>query len=122
MQKIIALTLASEMGIKALLAMKEDEIFRNADIAQSLNCSAAHMSKILQRLAKRGIVKPVRGPKGGYALAKPLKSVTILDVIEAIDSSLVTQSVGNEVNPVGRFFGRMHNRAMQDLDVRLTEI
>ena len=43
------------------------------------------LSKILQRLATKGILSSMTGPGGGYALAKPPKELSLYDIVEAID-------------------------------------
>ena len=45
----------------------------------------AYLSKILQGLAKRGIVTTQRGIGGGVALAKSPEELTILDVVNAVE-------------------------------------
>lgn len=56
--------------------------------AEVMKVSEAHLSKILQRLHKAGIVKALRGPKGGYVLNRPLTQIRLLDIFEAIDGPM----------------------------------
>lgn len=56
--------------------------------AKAMKVSAAHLSKILQRLTKAGIIRAVRGPKGGYLLNRPLADIRLRDVFEAIEGPL----------------------------------
>ncbi len=56
-----------------------------ADIAKEYGISAALMAKILQRLAKQGLVAARHGATGGYRLARDPSVITALDVIHAVD-------------------------------------
>ncbi len=58
------------------------------DISGRLGVSEFHLAKVLQRLAKNGLVKSTRGPRGGFALARKSGSITLLDVYEAIEGPL----------------------------------
>ncbi|MCX5794938.1 MAG: Rrf2 family transcriptional regulator [Elusimicrobia bacterium] len=122
MRNMIAITLAAELGMKALLKMPSGDVVRCDEVARLVPCSPAHMSKILQRLAKHSIITPVRGPKGGYRLARPVGDITVTQVIEAVDGRLDAAPEGRELDPVSRLLGRMHNRAVQDLNVRLADL
>jgi FeS assembly SUF system regulator len=44
--------------------------------------------KILKLLVKADIVSSVRGPKGGYRLNRPIRTISILDVVNAIDGQV----------------------------------
>ncbi len=74
-----------------LLETDPDRSFSNVEIADDLQVSKNHLSKVLQRLTKTGLVKSIRGPKGGYKLAKSGKDITLLNVYEAIDGEVQTR-------------------------------
>lgn len=58
------------------------------NIATKLDASEAHLSKVLQRLVKSGVLKSSRGPGGGFTLGKPAISITLLDIYESVEGPL----------------------------------
>ena len=68
-----------------LLATDPDALLTTREIASRLHVSEAHLSKVLQRLTKTGLMKSIRGPKGGFVLGKSANEITLLDVYESID-------------------------------------
>ena len=62
-----------------------DEKVSTREIASRLRVSEAHLSKVLQRLHKAGLVDAIRGPGGGFALSRPGQKITLLEVYEAIE-------------------------------------
>ena len=60
------------------------------DMAGQLKASEAHLSKVMQRLARARIVKSHRGPRGGFALDTGKDDTTLLDVYEAIEGPFST--------------------------------
>jgi len=75
-----------------LLAANCDDEVSTRRIAMELQVSEAHLSKVLQRLGKVGLVNSTRGPKGGFALAREPEEITLLNIYEAIDGPLATNS------------------------------
>ena len=69
----------------AFLASNSDKSSSTKEIAAKLRVSEAHLSKVLQRLSKVGLVKSIRGPKGGFSLGKASDEISLLDVYESID-------------------------------------
>ncbi len=45
----------------------------------------ATLSKVLQALARAGVIRSVRGPRGGVRLAQDTAQITVLDVVRAVD-------------------------------------
>lgn len=56
-------------------------------IAQYQGIDLHYAQQILQRLRKKGVVKSIRGPQGGYRLAKPSSEITIKDILIACEGS-----------------------------------
>jgi Rrf2 family protein len=75
----------------ALLAANGRPANTTTEISTRLRASEAHLSKVLQRLAKAGLVASTRGPKGGYSLAKGPGEISLLDVYEAMDGPLAAR-------------------------------
>jgi len=63
-----------------------------SDIAEAYGISATLMAKVLQKLARNGLVKARHGSSGGYTLAREASRITALDVITAIDGPLFITS------------------------------
>jgi Rrf2 family protein len=57
-------------------------------IAEDLGIPAELLAKILQRLAKRRLIRSVNGPKGGYVLARQPGKITVGEVLRAIEGPL----------------------------------
>jgi Rrf2 family protein len=75
----------------AIVAIKSPERVNVKLLAKTLEASEAHLAKVFQRLAKAGFVKSVRGPAGGFVLAKAAKEITLLDIYEAIEGRVNLQ-------------------------------
>jgi Rrf2 family protein len=72
----------------AVLAGHPDEPFSTTQLAERISASEAHLSKVLQRLAKADLVSSTRGPGGGFKLSKPPNEISLLEIYEAIDGKL----------------------------------
>lgn len=79
-------SVATGYALQALAALPEDGTFCLAkDLAAYLDLPAPFLAKILQNLARHGLLESVRGPKGGFRLAKPAKSITVEEVVYALE-------------------------------------
>jgi Rrf2 family protein len=56
-----------------------------ARIAEDLEVSYNHLSKVLQQLTRAGLITPVRGPKGGFELSAAGRKARVRDFVGAID-------------------------------------
>jgi Rrf2 family protein len=87
MAKLIKLSEAATLALHAmvLLAGRADRPLSTGEAASFLSVSEAHLSKVLQRLARNGLVKSLRGPRGGFIIVKNGGAITLLDIYEAIE-------------------------------------
>jgi FeS assembly SUF system regulator len=82
----------------ALIAVRHLATHRNepslsaSDIAQAYGISAPLLAKVLQRLAKHGLLTARHGSSGGYQLARHPNDISALDVINAVDGPVVITS------------------------------
>ena len=58
------------------------------EIAEEYHIPVELLAKVLQTLAKHGIIESQNGPKGGYLLAREAGRITIAQVLEAIEGPL----------------------------------
>ncbi len=82
---------AANLAIHALtyLANNPDlQPISTGQVAEALDASDNHLSKVFQRLTKVGLVKSIRGPRGGFYLAWEPGDITLLEIYEAIDGVL----------------------------------
>jgi Rrf2 family protein len=56
------------------------------DLAERESLPADYVEQILLKLRRAGLVKSVRGAKGGYYLARPPQGITVKDVMEAAEN------------------------------------
>ena len=89
MSNMLKISEAASLALHStvLLAANPDELISTREIAAILHVSEAHLSKVLQRLTRAGIVRAIRGPKGGFRLAKSAHETTLLDVYESIEGT-----------------------------------
>jgi Rrf2 family protein len=68
------------------LAMRSDAASASArEIAEQYDIPIELMAKVLQRLARRGLLTSHQGTRGGYRLARPSGVISVADIIQAID-------------------------------------
>ena len=68
-----------------------------ADISQCQGISLSYLEQLFAKLRKSGLVVGVRGPGGGYRLARSPHEISIAQVISAIDESVQPQPEHNEL-------------------------
>ncbi len=59
-----------------------------AELSEAQEITVPYLEQIFAKLKKCALVKSVRGPGGGYVLAKEAADILISDIIDAVDESL----------------------------------
>jgi len=87
MAKLIKMSEAVSLAlhVMVLMASNPHAPLSTHDAASRIKVSEAHLSKVLQRLAKGGLVRSVRGPGGGFVLGRDAADISLLDVYESIE-------------------------------------
>jgi len=87
MSSLLGISEGAALALHAVtyIASEEGRISSTRRIASVLKVSEAHLSKVLQRLAKAGLIKSIRGPSGGFTFRKEAQKISLLDVFEAIE-------------------------------------
>ncbi len=92
---MLRLTKKADYGLMALkyLAEQASNGAQSAkDIADAYHIPPQLLAKILQTLAKAGLLVSHAGTNGGYALARPASEISAFEVIRAIDGPLFITS------------------------------
>ena len=80
------LTRAGEYAVRCVFYLADQaagEVVRRQEIAQNMDIPNQFLGKIVQPLARSGIIEIVQGSKGGYRLLIPPERLSLLDVVEA---------------------------------------
>lgn len=84
----------STKGRYAVMAMTDlagrpaDKATPLAAIAETQQISKPYLEQLFARLRRRGLVRSVRGPGGGYRLARSAEALSIAEVVAAVDEPL----------------------------------
>jgi len=81
------LSRASAVGVYACvhLAQAEKTPVQAGRVAEAIGQHPDYLIKILQRLTRDGILNSIRGPSGGFRLARAPDTISLLQIVEAID-------------------------------------
>jgi Rrf2 family transcriptional regulator, cysteine metabolism repressor len=82
------LTMKGDYGLRAMLdlaAYYGQGPIESSDIASRQFIPEQYLDQILMALRKEGLIKSVRGPKGGHMLAKPPAQITMAQVMQALE-------------------------------------
>jgi FeS assembly SUF system regulator len=79
------------------LALQADAPSTSArEIAEQYNIPIELMAKVLQRLVRAGVLISTQGTRGGYTLSRCSSSISLADVIEAIDGPFAVTACSTE--------------------------
>ena len=83
-----------------------------AYISERENISVPYLEQLLSKLRRKGLVKSVRGPKGGYILARKPKKITVGDIVRVLDG---------DITPVHCVSNKSLNRSCKMIDRCVTK-
>ncbi|MDQ1314573.1 MAG: Rrf2 family transcriptional regulator, iron-sulfur cluster assembly transcription factor [Pseudomonadota bacterium] len=69
-----------------------------AGISERQDISLSYLEQLFSRLRRHELVESVRGPGGGYYLARSLDDVSVADIIRAVDEPIDSTQCGGKEN------------------------
>jgi Rrf2 family protein len=85
-------------AVRDVAKLPEGERLPTAVIAERQKIPLPFLAKIVSQLAVKGILEATRGASGGVSLARPAESITLLEVIEAIDGPMTLNRCTRDPN------------------------
>lgn len=81
------LTAFTDFGLRTLLRLagEPERSFTTDEVATELRVSRNHLTKVVRDLAGAGYVRTQRGAGGGFRLARPAQSITLGEVVRALE-------------------------------------
>lgn len=78
---------ASEYALRGVvwLAQRKGQTFKLREIAEGTKAAPGYLIKVLQSLAKAEIISTQRGSSGGFSLIREPVSLSVLEIINAVD-------------------------------------
>jgi len=95
------LTTKGRFAVTAMidLAMRQaDGPITLAGISERQKISLSYLEQLFGKLRRHKLVGSIRGPGGGYCLAKPMDKVSVADIIIAVDEPLDATQCGGKEN------------------------
>jgi Rrf2 family protein len=82
----IVISQTVEYALRAIVYLADQgEARTNQQIAETTHVPPAYLSKVMQELGRAGLVQSQRGRHGGFTLGKEPKSMTIWEVVQAVE-------------------------------------
>ncbi len=90
-----------EYALIAMVEMAEQEpseLVTAREISRRYNIPNEILGKILQKLTRQGLLKSVQGVRGGYTLERRPQTITIREVVEAVDGPMSLVACSTDAN------------------------
>lgn len=117
----------STKGRYAMIALADlaysgsSELMNLNELAKRQNLSLHYLEQLFVKLRRAGLVDSVRGPSGGYRLAKSPESIRITEILEAVDETVNALHTGAGVSGAvsGSKAQSMTNRLWESLSAHV---
>ena len=122
---MLRFTKRADYGLMAIhyIAIHEDHGAVSAKrIADEFHIPSELLAKILQRLAKKGLIASQNGPKGGYVLARRPTEISVGDVVRALEGPINIVSCLEESSDCPQMAHCNLRRPVQKIQAAITQV
>lgn len=82
------------VALADLATVHEDQLTTLAEISRRQDISLPYLEQLFVKLRRAGLVSSVRGPGGGYRLARSPEAIRVSEVLEAVDETVSALHTG----------------------------
>ena len=82
------------VALADLAFLEAGELASMADISRRQNISLPYLEQLFVKLRRGKLVVSVRGPNGGYRLARPAHDIRVVEILEAVDETVDALQTG----------------------------
>ncbi|MDG1504880.1 MAG: Rrf2 family transcriptional regulator [Planktomarina sp.] len=82
------------VALADLAFLEVGELASLADISRRQNISLPYLEQLFVKLRRGNLVVSVRGPNGGYRLARPAHDIRVVEILEAVDETVDALQTG----------------------------
>lgn len=100
-ENVMKLTTKGRYAVTALLDLalhQQQGPTTVAEVAERHGISATYLERLAGLLRAKGLLKSVRGPRGGYVLARSADQITVAEIIEAVDEKMDATRCAGKAN------------------------
>ena len=83
-----AMVALADLALAEEKAKGAEELMSLAEIAKRQDISLPYLEQLFVKLRRAGLVEAVRGPGGGYRLARPPVEIRVSEVLEAVEETV----------------------------------
>lgn len=93
-----AVTAMLDLAIHEAKGTADEKPVTLAGISERQDISLSYLEQLFSRLRRQGLVKSIRGPGGGYNLAKDYADISVAEIISAVDELIDATQCGGDKN------------------------
>lgn len=82
------------VALSDLALQPADSLVSLAELSRRQNISLPYLEQLFVKLRRQGLVASVRGPGGGYRLARPASEIRVAEILGAVDESVSAMHAG----------------------------
>ena len=115
----------SRYALAATISMAQEyesgECITIIKLSEKLNISKIYLEQVFSLLKRADIVTSTKGPQGGYQLMRAPSSITVFDILTAVETSLF-EKTGETVSERARNIENvMHRSVFEQIDVLMQD-
>ena len=115
-------TIYAVAALNELGAANSGEVLKIKEIAARASVPQSFLEQILLELKKQGILSSIKGAHGGYKLAKPLKDISLRDIIVILETDAFSDLCRTDDRTLKLFWEDVQRQVAKVFDIPLSEL